>query len=144
MKIFLKDSDATDDLGKKISKLISSSNNNVIEIHLFGELGAGKTFLTKSILNALGWHGVVKSPTYTLCDEYETEDILFLHVDLYRLNDVYDVQILDLDRQSEKTKVIIIEWPEILGETRSFDLKVCLNYKDNGREALLEDKLIKK
>ena len=60
MKIFLKDSDATDDLGKKISKLISSSNNNVIEIHLFGELGAGKTFLTKSILNALGWHGVVK------------------------------------------------------------------------------------
>ena len=144
MKIFLKDSAATDDLGKKISKLISSSNNNVIEIHLFGELGAGKTFLTKSILNALGWHGVVKSPTYTLCDEYETEDILFLHVDLYRLNDVYDVQILDLDRQSEKTKVIIIEWPEILGETRSFDLKVCLNYKDDGREALLEDKLIKK
>ncbi len=144
MKIFLKDSDATDDLGKKISKLISSSNNNVIEIHLIGELGAGKTFLTKSILNALGWHGVVKSPTYTLCDEYETEDILFLHVDLYRLNDVYDVQILDLDRQSEKTKVIIIEWPEILGETRSFDLKVCLNYKDDGREALLEDKLIKK
>ena len=144
MKIFLKDSDATDDLGKKISKLISSSNNNVIEIHLIGELGAGKTFLTKSILNALGWHGVVKSPTYTLCDEYETEDILFLHVDLYRLNDVYDVQILDLDRQSEKTKVIIIEWPEILGDTRSFDLKVCLNYKDDGREALLEDKLIKK
>ena len=144
MKIFLKDSDATDDLGKKISKLILSSNNNVIEIHLIGELGAGKTFLTKSILNALGWHGVVKSPTYTLCDEYETEDILFLHVDLYRLNDVYDVQILDLDRQSEKTKVIIIEWPEILGETRSFDLKVCLNYKDDGREALLEDKLIKK
>lgn len=144
MKIFLKDSDATADLGKKISKLISSSNNNVIEIHLIGELGAGKTFLTKSILNALGWHGVVKSPTYTLCDEYETEDILFLHVDLYRLNDVYDVQILDLDRQSEKTKVIIIEWPEILGETRSFDLKVCLNYKDDGREALLEDKLIKK
>ena len=77
-------------------------------------------------------------------DRYETEDILFLHVDLYRLNDVYDVQILDLDRQSEKTKVIIIEWPEILGETRSFDLKVCLNYKDDGREALLEDKLIKK
>ena len=144
MKIFLKDSDATDDLGKKISKLISRSDNNVIEIHLIGELGAGKTFLTKSILNALGWHGVVKSPTYTLCDEYETEDILFLHVDLYRLNDVYDVQILDLDRQSEKTKVIIIEWPEILGETRSFDLKVCLNYKDDGREALLEDKLIKK
>ena len=100
--------------------------------------------LTKSILSSLGWKGIVKSPTYTLCDEYETEDILFLHVDLYRLNDVSEIQILDLDRQSEKLKVIIIEWPEIIGESRGFDLKVYLNYKDEGREALLENKLIKK
>ena len=69
MKIFLKDPDATADFGIEISKLISGSKNNVFEIHLVGELGAGKTFLTKSILNTLGWHGIVKSPTYTLCDE---------------------------------------------------------------------------
>ena len=143
MKIFLKDPDATADFGVEISKLISESKSNVIEIHLVGELGAGKTFLTKSILNSLGWQGIVKSPTYTLCDEYETEDILFLHVDLYRLNDVSEIQILDLDRQSEKLKVIIIEWPEIIDESRGFDLKVYLNYKDEGREALLENKLIK-
>ena len=143
MKLFLKDPDATSDLGEEIAGLISASSNDVIEIHLVGELGAGKTFLTKSILNSLGWQGIVKSPTYTLCDEYETEDILFLHVDLYRLNDVSEIQILDLDRQSEKLKVIIIEWPEIIGESRGFDLKVNLNYKDEGREALLENKLIK-
>ena len=143
MKIFLKDPDATCDLGVEIAGLISDSSNDVIEIHLVGELGAGKTFLTKSILNSLGWQGIVKSPTYTLCDEYETEDILFLHVDLYRLNDVSEIQILDLDRQSEKLKVIIIEWPEIIGKSRGFDLKVYLNYKDEGREALLENKLIK-
>ena len=142
MKLFLKDPDATSDLGEEIAGLISDSSNDVIEIHLVGELGAGKTFLTKSILNSLGWQGIVKSPTYTLCDEYETEDILFLHVDLYRLNDVSEIQILDLDRQSEKLKVIIIEWPEIIGESRGFDLKVNLNYKDEGREALLENKLI--
>ena len=144
MKIFLKDPDATADFGVEISKLILESKSNVIEIHLVGELGAGKTFLTKSILNSLGWQGIVKSPTYTLCDEYETEDILFLHVDLYRLNDISEIQILDLDRQSEKLKVIIIEWPEIIGESRGFDLKVYLNYKEEGREALLENKLIKK
>ena len=143
MKIFLKDPDATGDLGVEIAGLISDSSNAVIEIHLVGELGAGKTLLTKSILSSLGWKGIVKSPTYTLCDEYETEDILFLHVDLYRLNDVSEIQILDLDRQSEKLKVIIIEWPEIIGESRGFDLKVYLNYKDEGREALLENKLIK-
>ena len=144
MKIFLKDPDATSDFGIEISKLISDSSNDVIEIHLVGELGAGKTFLTKSILNSLGWHGIVKSPTYTLCDEYETEDMLFLHVDLYRLSDSSEVEILDLDRPSEKIKVIIIEWPEIIGDSRSFDLKVSLSYRDQGREALLENKLINK
>ena len=144
MKIFLKDPDATCDLGVEIAGLISDSSNDVIEIHLVGELGAGKTFLTKSILNSLGWHGIVKSPTYTLCDEYETEDILFLHVDLYRLSDSSEIQILDLDRPSEKIKVIIIEWPEIIGDSRGFDLKVSLSYRDQGREALLENKLINK
>ena len=144
MKIFLKDPNATGDLGVEIAGLISDSSNDVIEIHLVGELGAGKTFLTKSILNSLGWHGIVKSPTYTLCDEYETEDMLFLHVDLYRLSDSSEVQILDLDRPSEKIKVIIIEWPEIVGDSRGFDLKVSLSYRDQGREALLENKLINK
>ena len=144
MKIFLKDPDATGDLGVEIAGLISDSSNDVIEIHLVGELGAGKTFLTKSILNSLGWHGIVKSPTYTLCDEYETEDMLFLHVDLYRLSNSSEIQILDLDRPSEKIKVIIIEWPEIIGDSRSFDLKVSLSYRDQGREALLENKLINK
>ena len=144
MKIFLKDPDATADFGIEISKLISDSSNDVIEIHLVGELGAGKTFLTKSILNSLGWHGIVKSPTYTLCDEYETEDMLFLHVDLYRLSYSSEIEILDLDRPSEKIKVIIIEWPEIIGDSRSFDLKVSLSYRDQGREALLENKLINK
>jgi len=142
MKLFLKDPDATSDLGEEIAGLISDSSNDVIEIHLVGELGAGKTFLTKSILNSLGWQGIVKSPTYTLCDEYETEDILFLHVDLYRLTDISEIQILDLDRPSEKVKVIIIEWPEIIIDSRTFDLKVSLSYKDEGREALLENKLI--
>ena len=144
MKIFLKDPDATGDLGVEIAGLISDSSNDVIEIHLVGELGAGKTFLTKSILNSLGWHGIVKSPTYTLCDEYETENILFLHVDLYRLSDSSEIQILELDRPSEKIKVIIIEWPEIIGDSRGFDLKVSLSYRDQGREALLENKLINK
>ena len=144
MKIFLKDPDATADFGIEISKLISDSSNDVIEIHLVGALGAGKPFLTKSILNSLGLHGIVKSPTYTLCDEYETEDMLFLHVDLYRLSDSSEIEILDLDRPSEKIKVIIIEWPEIIGDSRSFDLKVSLSYRDQGREALLENKLINK
>ena len=70
--------------------------------------------------------------------------MLFLHVDLYRLSDSSEIQILELDRPSEKIKVIIIEWPEIIGDSRGFDLKVSLSYRDQGREALLENKLINK
>ena len=138
----LKYDSATNILGKNIANILLKSSFDVIEIHLNGDLGTGKTFLTKSILNTLGWHGIVKSPTYTLCDEYETEDVLFLHVDLYRLTDASEIQILDLDRPSEKVKVIIIEWPEIIGDSRTFDLKVSLSYKGEGREALLENKLV--
>ena len=67
---------------------------------------------------------------------------MFLHVDLYRLADVSEIQILDLDRPSEKVKVIIIEWPEIICDSRTFDLKVSLSYKGEAREALLENKLV--
>ena len=50
LDIFLKDESATNDLGKSIAKLILESSLESIEIHLNGDLGTGKTFLTKSIL----------------------------------------------------------------------------------------------
>ena len=93
MKIFLKDPDATADFGIDISKLISDSKNNVIEIHLVGELGAGKTFLTKSILKNSGWSRNVKSPTYTLCEEYEIDNKLLL---LGLIFESVDISILNL------------------------------------------------
>ena len=49
MKLFLKDQDATYDLGEEIAGLISDSSNDIIEIHFVGELGAGKTFLLSLI-----------------------------------------------------------------------------------------------
>ena len=81
--IILENDEATSKLGELISKQLSKIDQSSIEIHLEGDLGAGKTFLTRSIISNSGWSELVKSPTYTLCDEYETEDMLFLHVDLY-------------------------------------------------------------
>ena len=93
---------------------LSKLSLNEIEIHLSGDLGAGKTHLARSIISNAGWQGVVKSPTYTLCEEYELDEFLFLHIDLYRTLEIEDIDIFNIDRKTHKKKIIIIEWPENL------------------------------
>ena len=133
-KIVLQNDDATNNLGRDIAKKIIASKNTSIEIHLEGDLGAGKTFLTRSIIQNSGWHDIVKSPTYTLCEEYELKDLLFFHIDLYRTNEAQDIDIFDLDRNVGSKKIIIIEWPERLQVTRAYDLKIFFEQIADGRE----------
>ena len=82
-KIYLENDESTNKLGAHISEKLKEINKSIIEIHLEGDLGAGKTFLTRSIISNSGWSGLVKSPTYTLCEEYDLGDVIFLHIDLY-------------------------------------------------------------
>lgn len=133
--LILKDDTATNILGKNIANILLKSSFDVIEIHLNGDLGTGKTFLTKSILKNSGWSRNVKSPTYTLCEEYEFNNLLFLHIDLYRTNEAEDILIFNLDRKINGKKIIIIEWPERLKEPRPYDMKINLEHLDKSREA---------
>ena len=73
-KIYLENDESTNKLGALISEKLKEINKSTIEIHLEGDLGAGKTFLTRSIISNSGWSGLVKSPTYTLCEEYDLGD----------------------------------------------------------------------
>ncbi|MDB2582815.1 tRNA (adenosine(37)-N6)-threonylcarbamoyltransferase complex ATPase subunit type 1 TsaE [Gammaproteobacteria bacterium] len=136
-KIVLQNDDATNNLGRDIAKKIIASKNTSIEIHLEGDLGAGKTFLTRSIIQNSGWQDIVKSPTYTLCEEYELKDLLFFHIDLYRTNEAQDIDIFDLDRNVDSKKIIIIEWPERLQVKRAYDLKIIFEHIADGREILI-------
>ena len=105
-----------------------------MEIHLSGNLGAGKTTLVRGILQSTGWKGPVTSPSYTLCEEYEFDSQLFLHVDLYRISESEDVEILDLDRKITKQKIIFIEWPENLLASRTSHLIIELIHLDHKRQ----------
>ena len=138
-KIYLENDESTNKLGALISEKLKEINKSTIEIHLEGDLGAGKTFLTRSIISNSGWKGLVKSPTYTLCEEYDLGDVIFLHIDLYRTNEPEDIHIFDLDRKTHLKKIIIIEWPEKLAIKRNFDLKISFEHFEDGRKVLIND-----
>jgi len=138
--IILENDEATNKLGKLISKQLSKIDQSSIEIHLEGDLGAGKTFLTRSIISNSGWNEIVKSPTYTLCEEYDLGDLFFLHVDLYRTDELEDIHIFNLDRKTHSKKIIIIEWPQKLVTERDFDLKIFLEHFEGGRKVSINDK----
>ena len=138
-KIYLENDESTNKLGALISEKLKEINKSSIEIHLEGDLGAGKTFLTRSIISNSGWSGLVKSPTYTLCEEYDLGDVIFLHIDLYRTDEPEDIHIFDLDRKTHLKKIIIIEWPQKLAVKRNFDLKISFEHFDDGRKVLIND-----
>jgi len=138
-KIYLENDKSTNKLGALISEKLKEINKSTIEIHLEGDLGAGKTFLTRSIISNSGWSGLVKSPTYTLCEEYDLGDVIFLHIDLYRTDEPEDIHIFDLDRKTHLKKIIIIEWPQKLAIKRNFDLKISFEHFEDGRKVLIND-----
>ena len=138
-KIYLENDESTNKLGSLISEKLKQINKSTIEIHLEGDLGAGKTFLTRSIISNSGWSGLVKSPTYTLCEEYDLGDVIFLHIDLYRTDEPEDIHIFDLDRKTHLKKIIIIEWPQKLAIKRNFDLKISFEHFEDGRKVLIND-----
>ena len=82
---------------------------------------------------------MVKSPTYTLCEEYDLGDMIFLHIDLYRTDEPEDIHIFNLDRKTHLKKIIIIEWPQKLAIKRNFDLKISFEHFDDGRKVSIND-----
>ena len=81
-------------------------------VYLTGDLGAGKTTLTRGFLRSLGIVGAVRSPTYTLVEIYETSMLTALHLDLYRLADPAELDNLGLREWAGAGHVWLVEWPE--------------------------------
>ena len=82
---------------------------------LTGDLGAGKTTLTKGIVSGLGAAEIdeVTSPTFTLVHKYERATRAY-HVDLYRIGSAHDLETLGLEDVFSEHAVVIVEWPDRL------------------------------
>ena len=87
----------TIDLGMSLgSSIRDSKDKSPISIFLCGNLGTGKTTLTKGILKGLGFSGLVKSPTFNLVEIYEIQDLEIYHFDLYRINSTNELDEIDI------------------------------------------------
>lgn len=108
IRTFLPNAASTRRLGGAVAEVLEGGD----VVLLIGELGAGKTTLTKGLVGALGGTEEVTSPTFTLMHLYETAPPV-AHVDCWRLEDLADLVDLDLDEVLDDGGVAVIEWGEL-------------------------------
>jgi tRNA threonylcarbamoyladenosine biosynthesis protein TsaE len=105
-------------------KKIASHSSGLHIIYLNGVLGAGKTTLTRGILQGLGYTGAVKSPTYTLVETYVLNSRTLHHFDLYRIHDAHELEDMGFRDYLTIDTLCLIEWPDRINNLVVADL-IC-------------------
>ena len=131
---YLPDEAATRALGARLAPLLRSG----LVIFLQGDLGAGKTTLARGLIQALGYKGKVKSPTYTLAELYKFSSLCLYHFDFYRFDNPREWIEAGLRECFNAENICLVEWPERAGgQLPTPDLTVALSHGDQGRDVTI-------
>ena len=118
------------------ASMLAAHQPGAAMVHLHGDLGAGKSTLARAWLRALGVTGTVRSPTYTLVERYPVMGGEALHLDLYRIGDVGELDFLGLD--DVEPVLWLVEWPERgAAALPAVDLEIRLAIDGTGRRITL-------
>ena len=128
----------TQDKAKNFASSIKGFQNSLL-INLEGNLGAGKTTFVRGLIQELGFDEFIKSPTFTIVESYESENLKVFHFDLYRIEDDRELQAIGVeDYLSEENAITLVEWPE---KSKKYfnnpDYIIELNHCDNDEKRLI-------
>lgn len=138
-KTYLHEEAGTAELGAVLARALAPG----LSIHLHGDLGAGKTTLTRALLHAAGYQGHVKSPTYTLAEPYtvviDGSPVDVIHFDLYRLASPEEFLDAGFREHFGRQNICIVEWPEKAAPVLPPpDIKVLISIRGQGRDIELQ------
>jgi len=107
-------------------------------VYLRGELGTGKTTFARAIIQQMGHVDSVTSPTFTLIETYDLNEVLVAHLDLYRIESEAEMEGVGLRDYLDGDWICLIEWPDRApGMLPDPDLTIDLAYEGKGRSAVL-------
>ncbi len=121
-------SNSEDDTKKFAKNLASHLNKNDI-IVLSGDLGSGKTKFTEGILSYFGLENEISSPTFTIVNEYQKENLKLYHFDVYRLSDVSEFYEIGGEEYLENG-ICVIEWGKLILEALPKDYVHITFFRD--------------
>jgi tRNA threonylcarbamoyladenosine biosynthesis protein TsaE len=138
-KTHLNDEAGTAALGAALARVLLPG----MTLHLHGELGVGKTALTRALLHAAGHAGHVKSPTYTLAEPYKItiagKAVDAIHFDLYRMGSPEEFLDAGFREHFNAANLCIVEWPERAERVLPPpDIDVFLTVAGHGRDVELQ------
>ena len=96
-----------------VSDHIKDLINNYTIFLFEGDMGSGKTTLIKQLVKDIGISENVKSPTFSLVNEYIENDLIIFHFDLYRINTENELDSIGFYEYLDSGKLCFIEWPDI-------------------------------